>query len=283
MDITGQLAHTTRRFDLQEPTPQTPTAPVAISPAKQSIAFNELTTFTWQAVDNADTYEFELFFGEHEDTPALHTSILATDACVNETCSLELIMEYPSYGAYNWRVRALNDEGVSEWSDSNYDVLPPPPNEPVNLLPLENSDVNEGATVTFTWQEEPLAATYDFHFFDWVSATEIDFEFDMLPEDVCLDGQCALTRTLDLPISDDHVWRVRARNAGGVSDWSRSLFNIIEPVTEPPAIASLIAPAFEAVVENGLTQSFTWAPATLASAYEFQLINGDPDVETLAG
>lgn len=281
MDTQGQLDYIVRRVDLEEPTLQPPSAPALIEPAISTLAFNEVASFQWAPVGDDASYEFELYYTEFGSTQALFTSTLSAVECTEIACTIAVQMDYPGVGAYSWRVRAINAAGASEWTESAFSVLPPEPATPLNLLPLVNATVNEGDSVTFTWQEDLAAVTYDFHFFDRVSGTEVEFEYDMLPSALCSEGECALTRVVNLPVSANHIWRVRARNMGGVSDWSRSVFNVIEPVTEPPALAVLTAPAAGAIVEAELAQTFTWMEAALATAYEFQLINGNPDTEPL--
>lgn len=277
IDAQGRLDHVIRRVELQQSEPQSPIAPNTIGPVNESIAFNEVANFQWEPLNGAITYEFELRYSESGISEPLFTSQLAAAACEDLTCAIPLQLDHPSFGEYTWRVRAQHAAGVSEWTESTFTLSPPAPDAPLNLTPLAGTDVNAGGSVTFVWQANAQVDTYDFHFFERITGDEVEFEFDILASAVCLEDECSLARVINLPISDNHAWRVRARNAGGVSAWSRSVFNVIEPVIAPPAKPVLVMPVAGGIVEAGLSHSFTWIPADLASAYEFQLINGNPD------
>jgi len=277
MDTKGQIDHVIRRVELQQPVLQAPDAPVAIAPASPLIAFNETVDFQWEPSSGSSSYDFELHYVELGSSAALFTTQLPAAECNDLACTVALQMDYPGYGAYSWRVSAQNAAGASDWTESTVTVLPPLPATPLNTTPLASADVNAGDSITFVWQADALADTYEFHFFERISGTAIDFEYDLLPSALCSEGACSLTRLINLPVSSNHAWRVRARNAGGVSDWSRSVFNVIEPVTDPPATPDMLLPASGAIVEAEISQNFSWQPANLASAYEFQLVNGNPD------
>lgn len=203
-----------------------------------------------------------------------------SEALVTPTGPDQAQIQFPGYGTWFVTLIIMNEQGWLDHTTRKL-VLEEPiavPGIPQNLSPMVSAEVNETDTVTFTWLEEPLADSYDFHLFERIESNAIEFVYDMLPEAVCSAGICSVTRLLTLPVADGHAWRVRARNESGVTDWSRSVFNVIEVITQPPGAPVLASPNNQAIVESGLVQSFSWIPTILASAYEFQLVNADPEL-----
>ena len=264
--------------------PLIPDAPVLVMPeVDQSILPDATTTFSWQAVELASAYEFEL-------APALAgfddpTSLITVDAqdCSDELlCTLAIALPADAPDTYAWRVKAINADGESDWSTRNFELVPPPrPEEPVNVSPEAGVDINEGATVEFVWQFDPAVTVYDFHVFNRNTSEAVDFVYDLLPDDVCQADSCSYTTAVTLPIGNNHAWRIRAGNVSGKSDWSRSIFNIVEEVSDPPPAPLLELPADQAPLEAGTSPTFSWQQSSTATAYALTVVSTSAPEEIL--
>lgn len=253
-----------------------PGAPVLSMPeAGQNILPMTMTTFSWQAVDVASTYQFELTSAlAGFDDPLLSITVDAQNCSVDLLCTLDIELPTQIPDTYAWRVKAINVDGESDWSSRNFEMVPPPrPLKPVNLSPEVGADFNAGATVEFVWQFDPVVSAYDFHVFNRNTSEAVDFVYDLLPTDVCEADTCSFTAEVTLPIGENHAWRIRAGNASGKSDWSRSIFNVVEVVSDPPATPILEAPANQITLEAGTSPAFSWQQSATATSYTLRVVS----------
>jgi len=283
VDSTGQIDYVTEKLDVSAPAePELPAAPDIESPAaSQPVLANATVEFQWAQTADASRYQFELLDSASLGSEPIVAAQVPIDACDGALCSVSVLFDFAVYGPLTWRVRAINDTGSSDWVSGDIISLAPRPGKQVNVSPAPDVNLNQGDTVTFVWEEDPKADTYDFHIFNQ-SDTGVFFNYvlDMRPEEVCSDALCSLPVTLDLPVNNGHAWRVRARNAAGVSlEWSRTSFNIIVPLTDLPEAPALIAPLAGGLVETGTTASFSWTPTAQTTAYDVQILDGAVLVE----
>ena len=266
-------------FDVIEQVAEVPPIPVNLSPAVgEELIQASLVRFNWQASDTASYYDFHFFDNQAKDE--LYTNGLDADTvCENGSCSVELIVELPLFTSHAWRVRAGNVVGQSAWSRSVFDVVEPPvpppvPVTPINLSPGVDTDVEAGTVVTFVWAAQPEIDSYDFHLFDRTdgSLTSINA---LAALELCNEASCSLDFQVDLPIHDNHAWRVRARNESGLSAWSRTEFNVIAPIIEAPPTPVLTSPSAGIVYFPSGTVVFSWLPTERTSSYAFAMVNTD--------
>jgi len=107
-------------------------------------------------------------------------------------------------------------------------VYDAPPPAPVNVSPIEQSDMVVNARTTFVWQASANASYYEFHIYNNANSDIEQYaRRNLLPDKVCQNGQCSLTLNVALPYKKDHAWRVRAGNNVGLSVWTRTRFNMV--------------------------------------------------------
>lgn len=261
-----------------------PDAPALITPeTNQNILTDAPATFSWQAVEDASSYQFELASAlAGFDDPFESTTVDAQDCSVDLVCTLDITLPTQTPDTYSWRVKAINADGESDWSTRNFESVPRPrPLKPVNLSPEVGVDINLGATVEFVWQYDPVVSVYDFHVFNRNTSEDVDYVYDLLPADVCEADTCSYTTEVTLPVGDNHAWRIRAGNASGKSDWSRSIFNVVEVVTDPPSTPILEAPANQATLEAGTSPLFSWQQSATATAYALTVVSDSATDEIL--
>jgi len=220
-----------------------PLTPVNVSPIEGAdIALSTTTTFVWLASERAQYYDFHLFNVDNGDIEQYASRNMRRDSvCENDRCRLTLSVSLPFLEGHAWRVRAGNNAGVSGWTRTRFNMINTSTsnNEDVQLGGLttpavpspvspEGNDFRSDDLVEFVWRAIPDATGYDFHIFDAVNTEMVDTLNDLPATTVCQSGElCRLTRSIALPPSAAHAWRIRAVNDKGRSDWTRSVFSVV--------------------------------------------------------
>ncbi len=156
---------------------------------------------------------------------------------------------------YQYAVRAFNHGGFSDWSETfSITTLPDPPAIPKNL------QVEAGIySVSVTWDPVEEAERYI------VETTGID-------KQIYDNGSNTTFIHENLVPASGYQYRVRAANAGGVSEWSSPAE--IETLPEKPEMPSNI---MASAVENTIT--LTWYKVPYAESYDVE-INGSEVIHT---
>lgn len=132
-----------------------------------------------------------------------------------------------------------------------------PPGSP-SLVSPQNNNAVDGYTVTFTWNETPLADNYIFQL-----SLRSDFNSTILnSEDLTTPSVTAS----DLNPSTTYYWRVKAMNSEGASAWS----TIFKFETVALSVPLLVTPVNNSIVpEANLT--FEWNEVSDANGYALQI------------
>ncbi len=283
---TGISGWSRSEFDVIEPVTVAPDAPIVLLPEQNTEFFTDATVvLQWQFSATASQYDFELRTLNGDGPTVLETNSFEPAAiCTASICTLAKQNELPVGDAYQLSVRASNRIGDSNWSDVNFsiieEIIEPPvsaPLVPTNDSPLVDAQIAADATQTFTWLAVEFAAAYDFHLFDRTNG-DLTFVYDINPADACVDSACSLDVLVALPVHPNHAWRVRAKNASGISGWSRSEFDVVEPVANAPDAPTIIFPDENTVFDVDAAVVLEWQADTMASSYDFGLVN--PYTET---
>lgn len=162
----------------------------------KGVPTNTTVTLTWEPVINATGYD--ILVDNNSSYSTASTSFLH-DNLLSETL-------------HSYKVRAKNAYGVSEWSEIlSVTTLPDPPATPLNLRGIATN-----MSVILSWDVVDKATTYD---------VEID---GSVTENVTNTGYLhnnLIPGTL-------HKYRVRARNSGGISEWTEPFY--IRTILEIP-------------------------------------------------
>ena len=97
-----------------------PYMPVKVSPLEGAVV-NPGTpvVFAWDAINEADTYDFHIFNVETSDIDQyMLTGLKPSEICSGGTCSVSLQLSLPDSDRHAWRVRAANMAGQSAWTRS---------------------------------------------------------------------------------------------------------------------------------------------------------------------
>ena len=255
-DSSGTGSSGTRRFggspagpawSIETPFSGTPpplSAPTLASPANGTRTNDNTSTFSWNAVTDADAYNIVI------DNDSNFSS-LAVNTQVNTLTYTSGVL---ADSLYYWRVRGIRGANGGTWSSTRtFTVDTQPPSVPALLNP-QDAAVTTNPTITLTWQALGDAAQY-----------QVRLDTVTPPAQVVYTGSSAkfsYTSPVGIAI---YYWQVRAMDAAGnSSNWSgiRSFMLQSPPNAAPP--------------RNYFTTStprLTWAFVTWAVAYQVQVDN----------
>lgn len=140
--------------------------------------------------------------------------------------------------AHNFRVRSVNQDGTSPWSQAADVYIKP-------SVPNAVKAIAESSSIYFEWEQAPGAAAYEL---------EIDGQ-------IVEAGQSNYYKVSQLEPSSEHTYRVRAKSAYTTGDWC-DLSRIITLPEKPLQ--------FQAVVAGSSTITLTWKAVKGAQGYEVE-------------
>ena len=229
------------------------------APTNSATEIPLIPSFSWQALDEAETYTLQVSIQNNLASPVINESDL-TETSYSIKRSLQAGI------AYYWRVRASNGAGDGEWSGINSFtillVMNPPPK--VRLSAPINSDTGIALTPSLSWQALDEAETYTLQV-----STQNNLASPVIDESDLTGTSYSSTR---LQADTDYYWRVRASNDAGDGLWSE--INSFTTLAPPPPV-SLSAP-INSDTGIALTPSFSWQALDEAETYTLQVsINND--------
>ena len=191
--------------DAQEPEAG-PDTPALVAPVNGLQSGGNALELQWNNSARADLYHVQL--SENAD---FSTNVLDNDKINGH---LYILSDLTIGKEYYWRVRALNQEGVSDWSDS-WAFTPAKetaiPTIPRLAFPVDSTQ-NMPQTVNFNWQSVEGATRYHLQ----VSLEENFIRRSADTEEIR--GTSMLINGL-IP-TYIYFWRVRAVNPAGYGEWS---------------------------------------------------------------
>lgn len=230
-------------------------APVLLNPENNVSNVNHTPNFTWTPVAGASGYEFML------DTKSnFSTAITRTNIPTNE---LRLVQTLNENTTYYWKVRAVNEEGASDWSTvftftTGFFL----PETPVIISPANESKKHPINGLKLVWHSAFRAQTYQ------LQVTKLpDFTQQLVVNVTDLIDTTYILNNLENYTV--YLFRVRAVNQGGPSDWSVPFaFRTINlPPTTPPDLTIPANGAFN----QPLGLRISWLPVQRAEGYYVQV------------
>lgn len=176
-----------------------------LTPADAALLDGDVSiAFTWEPVDGAEVYDFEISESPGGTPLFLREVHGAAELIVS---GLQLVQQKP----YHWRVRARSAAGEGSWSMTrSFQLRPSPPQSIVLLLPAEGALVDP-RKARLTWERDPNADLY------FVQVATIA-DFSALVWESSVSGPEAQPPALET--STTYYWRVRGLNGAGVGPWS---------------------------------------------------------------
>jgi fibronectin type 3 domain-containing protein len=190
----------------QEPL-SAPDAVVLVSPEDESVDVSISPTLIWEAAATAESYRVQASLSGDFSDPLIDQSLgNVTEYSIED-------LDYETQ--YTWRVRASNEAGDGEWSEVwSFTTEQEPLESPATpeLVSPANQEYNVPLNTVLTWEE---AARADFYRLQVSEETDFSSllvdESDLVETSFNLDG---------LDHQTTYVWRVRAFNDAGESEWS---------------------------------------------------------------
>ena len=227
-----------------------PGVPLLAIPANNSVNIPVPILITWHPSIYAFSYRLQIFTDAGLSAKVFDTSGVK-DTFVNFTSALNATKYY-------WQVNTTNTSGTSAWS-SAWNFTTPTLAAPTLVSPSNNT-ANDSLNPVLAWNPISSAATYRIQ-----SSTDSTFS-TTLADDSTL---TVTTKTISsLSTNTKYYWRVRAKNAGGVSQWSAVWHFTTIPAV--PGVPTLASPSNSATSQP-LTTSLTWNAVSGASTYRVQL------------
>ncbi len=185
-----------------------PVAPLLVAPLDGLSNAENAVFLEWTLTVEAELYELELATDPTFSSPLVHDShVVDSNYAVNQ---LDLGT------TYFWRVRASNENGVSEWSDIwafTPSRIAEPPAAPRLLSPLTGR-TGMPREVNLEWDAVPGAFSYHL---------QVSVEPNFWRNEVDLENLRDLKKDVTgLIFGYTYYWRVRASNAAGYSEWTRT-------------------------------------------------------------
>lgn len=221
---------------------EAPAIPNLVTPINGLNTIYPNTTFTWDAVANATSYQIQI-----STTSNFNTTIQ------DQTITITSHTYVPMVGTYYWRVRAQVDTLNGDWSDVRVLFIEPMP-APVIIAPLHMTTVYDPA-VNFSWEAVTDATEYDLQI-------STDGAFGTI-----IHSQTITTTHYDyvLPMSDIYYWRVRGKNSIVTGEWSNGN-QLAYPLPGP----NLTAPE-DMFTTSESEATFTWDTVGSETQYRIQI------------
>ncbi|MCZ6776089.1 MAG: T9SS type A sorting domain-containing protein [Ignavibacteria bacterium] len=204
-----------------EPILGAPFSPRLLSPSQSATAQPTSLTFEWSASSGATSYRFQLA------TDSIFViGIVMDDSTLTDTF---LVVDLLSgFTRFYWRVRAGNGLGTSAYTAArNFRTIV----GAATLSSPTNGTLNQPTTMTFQWNASLGATTYHVQV-----AIDSAFTTPIVNDSTLVDTFKQVDSLLNFTT---YYWRVRARNAEGMSAYSDIWrFTTVPGAPSPPTLAS---------------------------------------------
>lgn len=232
-----------------------PAAPALLSPPDGAMDVSTIPTLTWSSVATATSYHLQVASDSLFTQPVFNDStIVATSRQVGPLSPGTV---------YFWHVRAKNEAGTGQYSSTFRFTTTTAPPPPMLISPPDSATVVP-LPVRFIWSRVAGATSYHLQV-----ATGNDFSTIVFQDSAVTDS----TRTVSsLSWGATLHWRVRSRNASGVSEFSPSrVFTVMLPAPSAPA---LVYPP-DGQSNLVLDTTFRWRQVALGAGYHLQIARDD--------
>ena len=234
-----------------------PSRPSLLSPQNNAESVAVDIDFLWEPVSSAESYDFEFRSAEGEIE-------LAEEVGDSEYLNAPL----ENNTSYSWRVRAVNEFGKSEWSDSfSFTTIPLVPGKVLQKSP-DSSATGISTSPELTWQADEDATSYRVQV-----AVDEQYEDIVFASSDIEEGQIQI---VGLKAAQGYFWRVRASNVAGTGEWSESWSFTTSAIGTP----ELHYPKREQV-NIPTDTTLVWQLAANAESYTVQ-VSKDSDFKTKA-
>ncbi len=220
--------------------------PVLKAPADNSVNMPLIVLLEWYESDGATKYEVEFA------RDSLFTDIVFEGLTEMNTSQHTKLLEY--FKTYWWRIRALNDDGQSDWSvawkfTTTLDA-------PELIAPSDKSD-DMPAEIVFDWEADPIVDGYH------IQISRNGNFTDLVADDSTVVADSLAADSLDY--FNTYYWRVRKLKNGIAGLWSE-VWSFMTGLGQ----VKIISPENDAT-NQPTDMTFIWEMLKGADTYLFQL------------
>ena len=229
-----------------------PQSPILTSPADGTTGLSLTPTLTWSTVSGAATYHVQVSTSNTFATIAIEDSIL--------TSASKSLSGLANGVTYYWRVQSKNAGGMSVWtSPISFTTVVAAPQTPTLTSPVDGA-TGLSLAPTLSWSTVTGASTYHVQV-----STSNTFTTIMVEDSTLTTGSKVLS---GLTNGTQYYWRVKAKNAGGMSAWTSPIsFTTIIAAPQAPTLTSPL----DGTTGLSLSPTLTWSTVSGAATYHAQV------------
>ncbi len=239
----NQLAH----FKLYQP--------VLITVSNDSKNLATTQSFKWRAVYGATKYHLQI------STDSLFSSSTVNDSTLTDTT--KSIGSLANGTKYYWRVRGtyVNDPyDKNAWSNIwDFTTIVAAPDKPTLVYPNKGSN-NVSILLSLKWNKSSRTEKYHL-----TIASDSLFTSNVITDTTLIDTSKIFSNLIN---KTKYYWKVRAKNVGGISDWS-DIWNFTT-IVSLPSKPRLVSPITNQI-NSARDLTFRWNKINDVDKYVFQL------------
>ncbi|MFI5253526.1 MAG: T9SS type A sorting domain-containing protein [Bacteroidota bacterium] len=234
----------------------TPLSPNLITPTNNATNQSVTPTMVWNHSASATAYNIQVA----TDT-GFTSKVIPDDTTLTDT--FKNMSGLTNSTIYYWRVQAKNISGWSGWSTRwSFTTIIAAPLVP-NLMAPPNGATDQPASPTMVWNHSRTATSYHIQV-----ATDSAFALKVIPDDTTLTD--TFKNVSGLKYNMSYYWRVRAKNAGGWSNWSPTW---ILTTTSPRMVITVSTSRDTIVLGDTLTYSIHFKNTGLIDLTHFTILD----------
>lgn len=261
-----------------------PSNPILLEPAENTvITRNTTVNFSWNSNADIQEWHFQLLDVISDDVHVNLESLDSSQVCLDTECVVPLVLDLPAAEGHQWRVRASNNSGTSDWSSLSFSVVDETndaPGEFTLYSPPAGSTLQNDTANEFIWLAASGADSYQLIVNQGVSSqTDIILATVDDASSNCTEALCSAVVDLSLTESDNYNWKVRATNNFGETTTDSFNFNLTEASGNPLAPPTIVTPSDNTPVLAGETVLFQWTHVSESEVYDFQINSAQTDTQ----
>lgn len=232
-----------------------PAIPALQNPQNGAEGVSTFNSFSWNTSKNANYYHLQVATDD-----LFENTIIDEDKVMSDNYSMQ---DLAGDTEYFWRVKATNDAGSSEWSDTwSFTTKGEAPGITTLLGPADGSS---GVSVwpEFSWNAAENAANYYLQ----VSEDDTFKGFSVIVTKSDIEGTSFKLEEDKLEPEMEYFWRVQAVNGSGHGDWSEvrsftTADKLASPASQNPA---------DQTQDVKLNAGLSWGEVAGATKYRIQV------------
>jgi hypothetical protein len=237
-------------------------SPQLISPANKATKVSLNPIYTWSSVAEANSYEIEI------SLDSLIAKRLVNDKNIKSTTWTYPALEYKENTKYYWHVRAVNNDGVSVWSQIFSFTTDALPADAPRLISPSNNAIKISNNPKLFWSKVAKANSY-------IVSISTDKNFD----NIYLYQEVTDTTLVvaGLERFTSYWWSVTTKDVNGKGSTSPVFIFRTEDI-KPDATAIPLTP-LDKSKNQPLILNFKWNTVERAMAYHLQVANNNTFAE----